>query len=162
MQPCLWNMKSFDTLVTISWKMDSRDRFYGFSLLFNIFAEKNTYYAGIMLDAPSMVLSSKLCRHNVSDPTSRQYHAGILIFRSTSTVNRNRSVCLPHKRDCWPAAEWKQYSAGWVDGGLIVIRSSNTCLKSFRTISLNSEGMLCDTNNFYFILITFSIRAGIN
>ena len=33
--------------------MDSRDRFYGFSLLFNIFAEKKTYYAGIMLDAIS-------------------------------------------------------------------------------------------------------------
>ena len=70
MQPSLWNMKSFDTLVTISWKMDSRDRFYGFSLLFNIFAEKNTYYAGIMLDAPSIVLCSKLCRHNVSDPSA--------------------------------------------------------------------------------------------
>ena len=27
--------------------MDSRDHFYGFSLLFNIFAEKKTYYAGI-------------------------------------------------------------------------------------------------------------------
>ena len=49
--------------------MDSRDRFYGFSLLLNIFAEKKTYYAGIMLDAPSIVLCSKLCRHNVSDPT---------------------------------------------------------------------------------------------
>ena len=43
--------------------------FSSFSLLFNIFAEKNTYYAGIMLDAPSIVLCSKLCRHNVSDPT---------------------------------------------------------------------------------------------
>ena len=50
--------------------MDSRDRFYGFSLLFNIFAEKKTNYAGIMLDAPSIVLCSKLCRHNVSDPTA--------------------------------------------------------------------------------------------
>ena len=30
--------------------------------------KKNTYYAGIMLDAPSIVLCSKLCRHNVSDP----------------------------------------------------------------------------------------------
>ena len=68
-QPSLWNMKSFDTLVTISWKMDSRDCFYGFSLLFNIFAEKKTYYAGIMLDAPSIVLCSKLCRHNVSHPS---------------------------------------------------------------------------------------------
>ena len=48
--------------------MNSRDRFYGFSLLFNIFAEKNTYYAGIMLDAPSIVLCLKLCRHNISDP----------------------------------------------------------------------------------------------
>ena len=48
--------------------MDSRDCFYGFSLLFNIFAEKKTYYAGIMLDAPSIVLCSKLCRLNVSDP----------------------------------------------------------------------------------------------
>ena len=55
--------------------MDSRDRFYGFSLLFNIFAEKKTYYAGIMLDAPSIVLCSKLCRHNVSDPNdSKVYH----------------------------------------------------------------------------------------
>ena len=61
-------MKSFDTLITISWKMDSRDRVYGFSLLFNIFAEKKTYYAGIMLEAPSIVLCSKLCRLNVSDP----------------------------------------------------------------------------------------------
>ena len=49
--------------------MDSRDRFYGFSLLFIIFPEKKTYYAGIMLDSPSIVLCSKLCRHNVSDPT---------------------------------------------------------------------------------------------
>ena len=73
-QPSLWNMKSFDTLVTISWKMDSRDRFYGFSLLFNIFAEKNTYYAGIMLDAPSIVLCSKLCRHNVSDPNDNAHY----------------------------------------------------------------------------------------
>ena len=51
--------------------MDSRDRFYGFSLLFNIFAEKKSYYAGIMLDARSIVLCSKLCWHNadnVSDP----------------------------------------------------------------------------------------------
>ena len=43
--------------------MDSRDRFYGFSSLLNIFAEKKTYYAGIVLDAPSIVLCSKLCRH---------------------------------------------------------------------------------------------------
>ena len=35
--------------------MDSRDRFYGFSLLFKFSAEKKTYYAGIILDAPSIV-----------------------------------------------------------------------------------------------------------
>ena len=31
-------------------------------------------------------------------------------------------------------------------------------LKSFRTPSLNSEGMLRGTDNFYFILITFSFK----
>ena len=45
-----------------------------------------------------------------------------------------------------------------VGGGLIVIRYSNTCLKSFRTPILNSEGMLRGTDNFYFILITFSFK----
>ena len=44
---------------------------------------------------------------------------------------------------------------GGVGGGLIVIRYSNTCLKSFRTLGLNSEGMFRGTDNFYFILITF-------
>ena len=38
-----------------------------------------------------------------------------------------------------------------VGGGPIVIRYSNTCLKSFRTPSLDSEGMLRGTDNFYFI-----------
>ena len=47
---------------------------------------------------------------------------------------------------------------GGVGGGLIVIRYSNTCLKSFRTPSLNSEGMLNGTDNFYFILINFSFK----
>ena len=47
---------------------------------------------------------------------------------------------------------------GGVVGGLIVIRYSNACSKSFRTISLNSEGMLRGTDNFYFILITFSFK----
>ena len=47
---------------------------------------------------------------------------------------------------------------GRVGGGLIAIRYSNTCLKSFRTLSLNSEGMLRGTDNFYFILITFSFK----
>ena len=47
---------------------------------------------------------------------------------------------------------------GGVDGGLIVIRHSNTCLKSFRTISLNNGGMLRGTENFCFIFITFSFK----
>ena len=47
---------------------------------------------------------------------------------------------------------------GGVVGGLIVIRYSNACSKSSRTISLNSEGMLCGTHNFYFNLITFSSK----
>ena len=38
-----------------------------------------------------------------------------------------------------------------VGGRLIAIRYSNTCLKSFRTPSLNSGGMLRGTDNFYFI-----------
>ena len=37
---------------------------------------------------------------------------------------------------------------GGVGGGLIVIRYSNTCLKSSRTLSLNSEGMLRGRDNF--------------
>ena len=45
-----------------------------------------------------------------------------------------------------------------VGDGLIVIRYSNTCLKSFSTPSLNSGGMLRGTDNFYFILITFSFK----
>ena len=39
---------------------------------------------------------------------------------------------------------------GGVGGGLIVIRYSNTCLKSFRTLGLNSEGMFRGTDNFLF------------
>ena len=34
------------------------------------YAGKMHYYAGIMLDAPHIVLCSKLCRHNVSAPTN--------------------------------------------------------------------------------------------
>ena len=48
---------------------------------------------------------------------------------------------------------------GRVGGGLIVIRYSNTCLKSFRTLSLNSEGMLRGIDNCYFILITFFFKS---
>ena len=50
---------------------------------------------------------------------------------------------------------------GGVGGGLIVIRYSNTYSKSSRTISLNSEGMLRGTDNFYFILITFSFKLAL-
>ena len=47
---------------------------------------------------------------------------------------------------------------GGVVGGLIVIRYSNTCLKSFRTPSLNSEAMLRGIDNFHFTFITFSFK----
>ena len=47
---------------------------------------------------------------------------------------------------------------GGVGGRLTVIRYSNTCKQSFRTLSLNSEGKLRDTDNVYFILITFSFK----
>ena len=52
-----------------------------------------------------------------------------------------------------------------VGGGPIVIRYSNTCLKSFRTISLNSEGILRGTDNFSLIFnwgnhITFLLVTG--
>ena len=36
-----------------------------------IMPPKKHYYAGIMLNAPHIVLCSKLCRHNVSTPTRR-------------------------------------------------------------------------------------------
>ena len=107
---------------------------------------------------PSFDSNVKYESNNITASSSRQYHAGILIFWSTRTVTRKRSPCLPHERHRWPAAGWKQYNAGGVGDGLIVIRYSNTCLKSFRTISLNSEGMLRGTDNFYFILITFSFK----
>ena len=51
--------------------------------------------------------------NNITASSSRPYHAGILIFWSTRTVIRKWSPCWPHKRDRWPAAEWKQYAAGW-------------------------------------------------
>ena len=47
---------------------------------------------------------------------------------------------------------------GGVGGGLIIIRYSNTCLKSFRTTSQNSEGMLRGKDNFHFIPITFFFK----
>jgi len=44
------------------------------------YAGKIHYYAGIMLDAPHIVLCSKLCRHNVSTPSAknREYDKGNL------------------------------------------------------------------------------------
>ena len=51
--------------------------------------------------------------NNINASSSRPYHAGILIFGLTRTVIRKWSPCLPHKRDRWPTAEWKQYGAGW-------------------------------------------------
>ena len=107
---------------------------------------------------PSFDSNVKYESNNITASSSRQYHASILIFWSTRTVTRKRSPCLPHEHDRWPAAAWKQYNPGGVGDGLIVIRYSNTCLKSFSTPSLNSGGMLRGTDNFYFILITFSFK----
>ena len=50
---------------------------------------------------------------------------------------------------------------GGAGGGLTVIRYSNTCFESFRTLILHSEGMLRGTDNFYFILITLSFKLGL-
>ena len=90
-------------------KMDSRDRFYGFSLLFNIFAEKKTYYAGIMLDAPSIVLCSKLCRHNVSDPIVERLNCNLL----TKETVRIPNLCITVKFSCrmkWRKACRQQFN----------------------------------------------------
>ena len=54
-----------------------------------------------------------------------------------------------------PPLSENSVAQGGVGGGLIVIRCSNTCLKSFRTISLNNEGMLRGTDNFYLIFFLF-------
>ena len=62
---------------------------------------------------PSFDSNVKYESNNITASSSRPYHAGILIFWSTRTVIRKWSPCLPHKRDRWPAAEWKQYGAGW-------------------------------------------------
>ena len=37
------------------------------------YAGKMHYYAGIKLDAPHIVLCSKLCRHNVSTPNEHTF-----------------------------------------------------------------------------------------
>ena len=104
---------------------------------------------------PSFDSNVKCESNNITASSSKQYHAGILIFGSTRTVLRKRSPCLPHKRDRWPAVGWKQYTTGGVGGGHIVIRYSNTCLKSSRTPTLNSEGMLRGTDNFNFFCHNF-------
>ena len=53
--------------------------------------------------------------NNITASSSRPYYAGIFISWSTRTrtVIRRWSPCLPHKGDRGPAAEWKQYAAGW-------------------------------------------------
>lgn len=69
---------------------------YGFSLLFNIFAEKKTYYAGIMLDALSIVLCSKLCQHNVSDPNHYKAEMAILSTNQISEISRLTLLTLTY------------------------------------------------------------------
>ena len=62
---------------------------------------------------PSFDSNGKYESNNITASSSRPYHAAIFIFWSTRTVIRRWSPCLPHKGDRWPAAEWKQYAAGW-------------------------------------------------
>ena len=108
---------------------------------------------------PSFDSNVKYESNNVTASSSRQYHSGTLIFWSTETVIRKRSPMFTSwtwpLTSRWVKTVWR--GVGRV-AGLIVMRYSNTCLKSFRTPGLNSEGMLHGTENFYFILITFSFK----
>ena len=107
---------------------------------------------------PSFNSNVKYESNNITASSSRPYHAGILIFWSSGTVIGRWSPCLPHKHDRWPAAEWKQYAAGWCGWRTYRHKIFEYMLKSFRTLSLKTEGMLRGTDNFYFILITFSFK----
>ena len=44
---------------------------------YSLYGEKNAHYAGNMLNAPTIALCPKLCRHNISNPTSREISAGL-------------------------------------------------------------------------------------
>ena len=56
-------------------------------ILFSLYAEKKAYYASIMLDAPTIALCQKLCRHNVSNP--------ITVFgRTSQSYSMRRDVFL--------------------------------------------------------------------
>ena len=48
-----------------------------------LYAEKNGNYAGIMLDAPTIALCPKLCRHNVSNLVNLRQQDG----RAKKTAN---------------------------------------------------------------------------
>ena len=52
------------------------------------YAGKMHYYAGIMLDAPHIVLCSKLCRHNVSTPSRQKTTEA----RSNLTLLHNKDI----------------------------------------------------------------------
>ena len=62
---------------------------------------------------PSFDSNVKYESNFINASSSRQYQAGILIYWSTRTVIKKRFLCLPHKRDRWPVAEWKLCGAGW-------------------------------------------------
>ena len=44
---------------------------------YSLYGEKNAHYAGIMLNAPTIAIYPKLCRHNISNPTSGEISAGL-------------------------------------------------------------------------------------
>ena len=76
---------------------------------------------------------------------------------ATISSKNSRFVYLINVTADQPLSE-NSKARGGVVGGLIVIRYSDVCLKSFSTPSLNSEGMLRGTDNFHFTLITFSFK----
>ena len=114
---------------------------------------------------PSFDSNVKYESNNITASSSRQYHAGILIFGSTRTVIRKRSPCLPHKRDRWPAAEWKQY--GSVVRGRVRadyrkifgnIRKYASIIISIRTLSLNAKACFVLQTTFVSLSILFSFK----
>ena len=76
---------------------------------------------------------------------------------ATISSKNSRFVYLINVTADQPLSE-NSKAQGGVVGGLIVIRYSDVCLKSFSTPSLNSEGMLRGTDNFHFTVITFSFK----
>ena len=59
------------------------------------YAGKMHYYAGIMLDAPHIVLCSKLCQHNVSTPTKPSLKSSLKKIGMPLIDDKRGSICCP-------------------------------------------------------------------